>query len=201
MPVYSSRISEHADSSGNSGSCPGANARGRGVSLVCGCAISFAMRIQGSPRSVENAKFGTNGCGYMIAAANVIAESVKGKILADLHGLDKREMFSLVEGELGELPSARHVCIEACLDALRMAFADFRRGQIEEFRGEEPLICTCFGIGEDVVRAYVVEKRAETVDVVTRDCRAGGGCGSCRMLIQEIIDGAAVNDHPAISGR
>ena len=88
----------------------------------------------------------------------------------------------------GEFPPDRHQCATVCIEALRGAFADFRIRQIEEFQGEKALICTCFGVSEETIESHIRKCRLETVDEVARACNAGSGCGSCRMLIQEIID-------------
>ncbi|RMG02109.1 MAG: (2Fe-2S)-binding protein [Acidobacteria bacterium] len=73
-------------------------------------------------------------------------------------------------------------------DALKSAFAELRRKQIQEFSGEKALICTCFGVSEETIESVVKEMAAETIEQVIEACRAGSGCGSCRPLIQEIID-------------
>jgi NifU-like protein len=75
---------------------------------------------------------------------------------------------------------------------LRLGLADYRTYAIEEFRGERALICTCFGVSEESVQRYIEAEMPETVAEVTAACRAGGGCGSCRMLIQEMIDEQAL---------
>ena len=133
----------------------------------------------------------------MIAAADVLAEIVTGKQLAELHGLDRNELRAKLRDELGAFPADRLHCEDACIEALRSAFADYRASQIEEFQGEKALICTCFGVSEETVESLLSEPGTatgfsvlpiKTIEDVTRACNAGGGCGSCRMLIQEIID-------------
>ena len=78
--------------------------------------------------------------------------------------------------------------MDLTFDALQNSFADFRVSQIEEFAGEKALICTCFGVSEETIEHLIKEKSLETVEEVTNGCNAGGGCGSCQLLIQEIID-------------
>ena len=73
-------------------------------------------------------------------------------------------------------------------ETLQTALADFRALQIEEFIGEKALICTCFGVSEETIENLVFEESLATVEEVTDACNAGGGCGSCQPLIQEIID-------------
>ena len=124
----------------------------------------------------------------MLAAADVLAERVIKHRLVDLHGLADADLHDQITNSLGEMPFDRRQCIDACINALHSAFADFRARQIEEFGGERPLICTCFGVTEEIIEQQIEEKSLETLEQVTRVCNAGGGCGSCRMLIQEILD-------------
>jgi NifU-like protein len=90
--------------------------------------------------------------------------------------------------ELGEFPAGRGHCPEIGLEALRAALADYRKFRIEEFSGEKALICTCFGVSEEKIEGVISELGLETVEEVGDACNAGSGCGSCRMLIQEMLD-------------
>jgi NifU-like protein len=56
--------------------------------------------------------------------------------------------------------------------------------------GEAALICTCFGVTDDRIREMIASRRARTVRQVGELTNAGTGCGSCQMLIREILDGA-----------
>jgi len=164
---------------------------GRAASFRCGCFVEFALDIDGV---ITAATFRTNGCGYMIASAAVLADSIKGRRSSELHGLNDDELTQTVEAELGKLPPDRRQCAHVCIEALHAAFRGHRTRQIEEFRGEKALICTCFGVTEETIEQFIAEKRPRSVDDVTAACRAGGGCGSCRMLIQEMLDGSAAYD-------
>lgn len=124
----------------------------------------------------------------MLAAADALAEYVSKKDLADLHGLADAELNKQIQTSLGDVPSDRRECVTACIEALRSAFSDHRARQIEEFRGEKALICTCFGVPEETIETLIATGSLTTVDQVTRLCNAGSGCGSCRMLIQGMID-------------
>jgi NifU-like protein len=68
--------------------------------------------------------------------------------------------------------------------------ARYRELRIEEFVGEKALICTCFGVSEQAIIQSIEEYSLTDVEEVAGRCRAGSGCGSCRMLIQELIDTA-----------
>lgn len=136
------------------------------------------------------ASFKTNGCGYMIASAEILSTVLSGAKLPDLHGFNSDEWLDAIESEIDPLPLDRRHCAEVCFEALRSAFAALRDRRIEEFRGEEALICTCFGVSERTIEEFVGSSRDASVDSVADSLRAGSGCGSCRMLIQEMIDSA-----------
>ena len=51
----------------------------------------------------------------------------------------------------------------------------------------EDLICRCYFVTETEIVELVSKKKMTTVDEVTEACSAGGGCGSCRPEIAEII--------------
>ncbi len=188
MSVYPQKVQLRSESPQWCGKVESENASGTDASFICGSFVRFSIRIDSKSKRVSAAGFETNGCGYMIAAADVLGEAVEGRHLADLHGLIESELRSVVGEQLGEFESGRSHCALCCIEALRSAFADYRRTQIEEFRGEKALICTCFGVAEETIEKHIAEENLETVEDVTRVCNAGGGCGSCRMLVQEIID-------------
>jgi NifU-like protein len=181
-------VQKSFDSPLNIGIADGDNARGKDASFICGAFVAFSIAIDADTKSVVGARFRTNGCGYMIAAADCLTEMVKGKHLSDLHGLNENDLRDLIFEMLGELGASRQQCADCSIRALRSAFADYRSRQVEEFRGEKALICTCFSVTVETLELNINEKLIKTVDEVTQRCRAGGGCGSCRMLIQEMLD-------------
>ena len=188
MAVYPKKVELRAFSPRMSGEGDEAAACGRSASFVCGCYVSFSLK------NVDDeiaASFTSNGCGYMVAVADILAGTVAGKAVSELHGLDRSELMTAVEGELGVLPSTREHCAEVCFEALRNAFVALRERRIGEFRGDEALICTCFGISERFLDDFITSNRNASVESIADSCRAGSGCGSCRMLIQEMLENAA----------
>jgi NifU-like protein len=165
-----------------------ANAATTTANFNCGSFVTFSLSIDTETRTVADASFSSNGCGFMIAAADELAHHITRKNLADLHGLSDAELNKHIQTNLGEFPTDRRDCAAACIEALRSAFADHRTRQIDEFQGEKALICTCFGVSEGTIENLIAKDSLQTVEQVTSTCNAGGGCGSCRMLIQEMLD-------------
>ena len=186
----------------HSGDAESANARSKSVSFACGSAIEFSLQIDELEGVIREARFRTNGCGHMVAGADVAADWIIGKKITDLHGLPDAELRQVIETELGPIPPERLQCDRIVFEALRGAMADYRRHRIEEFQGEKALICTCFGISEDTIVEVIAGNDVTDVDAVSELCRAGSGCGSCRMMIEELIDSThlAVRDRDGEKG-
>ncbi len=191
VSFYSTKISERFHHPKNAGRVRDANAVATNATFVCGAVLRFTLRIDRETKEIQEAKFKTNGCGYLIASADALTEKIVGKRLTELRSLDTRILDSAIENELGKFSEHRRHCLDLATETLRNALADFRVLQIEEFTGEKALICTCFGVSEDTIENLIIEKSLATTEEVTDACGAGGGCGSCQPLIQEILDTTA----------
>lgn len=162
------------------------NCRGSEANFACGCVVRFSALIPTISNVVEDAGYVTNGCGHMVAAAEVLSEHISGRSLDELGGLDVESLSVLVSESLGS--NDRPECVSASISALRSAFADLRSRRVEEFLGEKALVCTCFGVSEDRIEALIESQAVVSVEAVGDACNAGRGCGSCRMIIQEMLD-------------
>lgn len=187
VSFYPPKIDERFHNPRNTGIISDA-AVGKYATFVCGMSLKFYLQIEKQTRKILAAKFQTSGCGFTIAAADILAEIIVGKSLTELHGLNHQILRAEIENILGEFGNARSHCLELSLDALQAALSAYRQSQIEEFTGEKALICTCFGVSEETLEKIVSDFSLETVEEVSDICNAGDGCGSCRFLIQEIID-------------
>ncbi len=186
--VYPKKISERARRAAIGNWLADANAEGVAVNFECGSFVRFQIELAGAGM-IGDLKFRSNGCGYMMAAADVLAANIRGTVLGDLHGLDRSGLRANIEAELGLFSLRRSACLDAVIEAVRAAFAELRRRQIEEFQGEKALICTCFGVTEETIDDVIISHGLKSLGEVAEASNAGSGCGSCRMLIQEILDG------------
>lgn len=187
MSFYPPKVAERFRDPRNSGKLNDSSV-GTYATFVCGTSLKFYLHIENDTKKIIAAKFQTSGCGYAIAAADILAEIIVGKNLTELHGLNHQHLRIEIENILDKFESDRSHCLELSLDALQSALSDYRQSQIEEFIGEKALICTCFGVSEETIEKIVRQYAVETVEDVSDICNAGDGCGSCRFLIQEIID-------------
>jgi len=186
VSIYPENIAAFARSPKFTGVPEHANAEGKAASFICGSFVEFSLRIDTGTKTILDARYTTNGCGYMIAAGECVAREVVGTKLTDLGGAD--EMARSVFSTLGNVEAGRTHCLDTVAESFRAALADYRRRTIEEFAGEKALICTCFGVSEETIIKVIKAAKAVSVMSVSAACNAGSGCGSCQMLIQELID-------------
>jgi len=73
------------------------------------------------------------------------------------------------------------------------AIRDYSNAARDDWAGDEALICTCFFVSEQTIEREIKQHGLSSVKEVTRATNAGGGCGSCHQLIQEIL---ATHDLP-----
>ena len=155
------------------------NGRGRAALFACGSVVEFAAVIDDS-HTVEKIVWRSDGCPAMNAAAAKAVEIVGGRDLRSLHGSSDLELQTDDED--------RRECVAAVASAIRNCFADHRSRVVSEYHGDDPLICTCFGVGENAIASAIEKGAANDVDAVGEVLNAGTGCGSCRALIQELLD-------------
>lgn len=187
MAVYSSKLVEAIKNIDSFGSLAKPAAAGKAVNIRCASFVKFELMIEREAGKMIDAKFTSNGCGFMIAAADGIVRSVKDKRLADLHGIDEAAFLEEFRTEIGELPAERADCFAAAVEALKKALSTYRQSIVEEFIGETALICTCFGVTEDRILDLIEKNGITETSRITDITNAGSGCGSCLMLIDEII--------------
>lgn len=184
MSYYPARINEHFLNPRNVGEVLDADAVGEAASLTCGAVLHLTLKIDAASQTITDAKFKAIGCGFLIASASVLTETVKDLSIARAATLPP----GAVTNWFDELPLDRAHCAELARDALLAALANYHRATREEWTGDEALICTCFGISEKTIEREIQGSSLRTVQDVTRACNAGGGCGSCRPLIEDILE-------------
>lgn len=186
VPVYLKVINEIARVPRYTGECKDENATGKSASFVCGSFVRFAMRIDLETKRIEDIRYKTNGCGFVVAAAETLADNFHNICLTDLHGMG--QIAASITNDFDGFPYDREHCLNIVVEAFRESLANFRELCIEEFQGEKALICTCFGVTEETIVELIEKQNLTEVRQISTACNAGSGCGSCQMLIQELID-------------
>ncbi|MDX6694767.1 MAG: NifU-like protein [Blastocatellia bacterium] len=189
MNFYPRAVREYFLRPLNVGEAQSASAVGDTGSLVCGAALRLSLQIDADARTITDAKFRAAGCGYLIAAACVLTERLKGSKVSEAASLVESDAFSnAVIEQLVDVPPDRRHCIALCHDTLAAALDNYHETAREEWTGEEALICTCFGVSEKSIERVIGERSLRTIAEVTRACNAGGGCHSCHPLIEDILE-------------
>jgi NifU-like protein len=189
MSYYTGRVKEYFFNPRHVGEVEGADAIGDTGSLTCGAVLRLSLKIEAESRKVTEAKFKATGCGFLIASATTLAEMVNNLTVGETGQLCEKGLVerAIVE-HLCEVPPERMTCVALCREALAKAISHYRATVLEEWTGEEALICTCFGISEKTIENEIRAGSLETVRQVTKACNAGGGCRSCHPLIEDILE-------------
>lgn len=153
---------------------------GRSASLTCGAHVRFSIQVD-EAHAISQARFRAAGCSDMVAAASLLTEQVTGRTTAEAAEIAQHAAMEGVDPR----------CVALACDALLDAIRDFSNAARDDWAGDEALICTCFFVSERTIEREIQARGLTTVTEVTRACNAGGGCGSCHQLIQEIL---ATND-------
>jgi NifU-like protein len=170
------QLCDHFFSPRNVGDAGEPSFTGRAASLVCGAHVRFSIQVDEAHR-VSQARFRAAGCNVLVAAASILTEQVTGLTTAEAAGI--------------AIESSN--CAGLARDALLDAIREYSNAARDDWAGDEALICTCFFVSERTIEHEIRTHGLTTVAEVTRACNAGGGCGSCHQLIQEIL---ATNDLP-----
>ena len=152
---------------------------GRAASTECGAAVRVSIQIDEQHR-ITDAKFKAAGCSGLIASLSLLTERIKGLTPADA-ALIAQTPASILED------SADVSCVRLGCNALVAAIQKYSDAVRHEWNGDEALICTCFCVSERAIQLEIEQKGLSTVSEVIRACSAGGGCGSCHPLIEEML--------------
>ena len=153
---------------------------GRSASLNCGALVRFSIQVD-EAHLISQARFRAAGCDVLIAAASVLTEQVQGISTAEAAGIEALTLSQQIGTE-----NVR--CVEVACNALLDAIREYSNAARDDWAGDEALICTCFFVSESTIEREIQARGLTTVAEVTRVCNAGGGCGSCHQLIQEMLE-------------
>lgn len=184
---YSEKVMDHYRNPRNVGKIEDADAVGTAGSLTCGDQLKIYLKIKNGV--VTDAKFQTFGCGSAVASSSILTEMIIGKTVDEVRKITNKD----IADQLGGLPPEKMHCsvmgYEALEDALK-SYGDYQ--DLDDIRAEEEkrekIVCTCFGITENIIWDAIKQNGLKTVEEVTNYTKAGGACGKCKNLIKDIID-------------
>ncbi len=176
---YSEKVLDHYRNPRNVGSIDDADAIGEAGSLACGDSLKIYLKIDNG--IVTDAKFQTFGCGSAVASSSILTEMIIGKPIEEVRRITNKDIADALDG----LPPEKMHCSvmghEALEDALKHYFK-------EEAAQQEKIVCTCFNVTEKQIWDAIKDNGLTTVEEVTNYTKAGGACGRCKGIIQDILN-------------
>lgn len=185
---YSETVMDHYRNPRNVGKIDNADAVGIAGSLSCGDQLKIYLKIDNG--IVTDAKFQTFGCGSAVASSSILTEMIIGKSVEEVKKITNKD----IADKLGGLPPEKMHCSVMGYEALEDALKEYSTDDLtdlDDLRSEqvkEKIVCTCFGITENIIWDAIKQNGIKTVEEVTNYTKAGGACGKCKGLIQDIID-------------
>jgi len=158
---------------------------GRAASLICGAHVRFSIQVD-EAHVISQAKFKAAGCSVLVASASMLTERVVNVPTAGA-AIIGQNCDELTRNFPDLEPGSEH-CPKLACEALIAAIREYSDAARDEWVGNEALICTCFFVSERAIEREIAARGLKSVAEVTRACNAGGGCGSCHQLIQEILE-------------
>jgi len=187
---YSEKVMDHYRNPRNVGKIDDADAIGNAGSLTCGDQLKIYLKIKDGV--VTDAKFQTFGCGSAVASSSILTEMIIGKTIDEVRKITNKD----IADELGGLPPEKMHCSVMGYEALEDALKGYvdkddlnqAHEELNPQKKEEKIICTCFGVTENLIWDAIKQNGLKTVEEVTNYTKAGGACGKCKSAIQDIID-------------
>ncbi len=188
MWEYTEKVMDHYRNPRNVGKIDNPDAVGIAGSLACGDQLKIYLKIENG--IVTDAKFQTFGCGSAVASSSILTEMIIGKPVEEVRKITNKD----IADELGGLPPEKMHCSVMGYEALEDALKNYKTDDyvdlddLREPETRDKIVCTCFNVTENQIWDAIKVNGLKTVEEITNYTKAGGACGKCKGLIQDIIN-------------
>lgn len=185
MWEYTDKVKDHFINPRNVGEIENPDAEAMTGSIVCGDALKLTLKIDKATEKITDAKFQTFGCASAIASSSILTEMIKGKTLDEAKNITNRDIAE----ELGGLPEEKMHCSVMGMETLEKAINNYRGITTEDDEHDEgAIVCKCFGVTDTKIKRAIRENNLNTVEEITFYTKAGGGCGACKVKLEDILN-------------
>jgi len=185
MLTYSNKVKEHFINPRNVGAMPDATVVGEVGSMSAGQALKLYLKLDAT-EVVRDARFQVFGSPGAIAASSALTEMLKGKHIDDAARITADDIGNF----LGGLPPEKmHTCVMS-MEALEAAYARYRgiESSVAAEDDAELNVCRCFCVPESKIERAIRDHNLGSIREITHFTQAGGGCSSCHVDLQQILD-------------
>ena len=164
---------------------------GRAAKFDCGTVIGFRLERDSSGK-ICRASYSTNGCGYMMAAAEILCRKISTDGVKNLCGDVSEWASDAIKKEIEEITAERIECVNTVVEAISDSFFSERDDFLARDDNNQGLVCTCFSITEGDILNFLESNPKADLDGLMKATAAGMGCGACRLLLLEIYEAQRV---------
>jgi NifU-like protein len=184
MWQYSDKVRDHFLNPRNAGELSDATVVGEAGSLATGDALKLFLRVENDV--ITAARFQTFGNPGAIASASALTEMITGKPVDEAARITSADISKFLDG----LPEEKMSAPVLAMEALENAYAKFRRLDGDDDLIEQRLICRCFNVSQGRIERAIRDNNLSSVIEITNHTKAGGGCHSCHVDLENLLSRA-----------
>jgi NifU-like protein len=185
MWQYSAKVRDHFLNPRNAGELPQATVIGEAGSLSSGDALKLYLSIKDD--KIIAARFQTFGKPTAIASSSALTEMLIGKPIDEAARITSADISKYLDG----LPEEQMAAPVLGMEALEDAYSKYRNldTSSDDALGERT-ICRCFDISQGKINRAIRDHSLNTIAEITHYTKAGGGCHSCHVDLENLLSRA-----------